>query len=1301
MLKLGRLGTPTCLYVPGRVLGQQVQFLYDTGASCTAISTDVWARIPEERRPELQSTQLNLTSVEGQQIPVWGKCLLTIEMAGHLITCWVQVIQIAEEAVLGLDVIAPNRCQWDWDLGTLVLQEPCKTVGADRGTSTESQCEDSFHDAVSECSCEDEPHDLLSRPPCLEDITGHWGQKPPELPEFPEPGTDWEWPNAEGGGETAACRAVTQERGQQSTLVQKSSETREDQSQGPAVLSSCDGTGADPGVPEHVQALYANSAQYLGEDQRRRLADLLIKYQTAFSRNDQDIGRTQLETHRIPTGDAAPVRQPPRRAPMHLRADIEAQIQSMLEQGIVEECASSWAAPIVIVKKKDGSNRICVDYRALNAVTEKDAHPLPRIEDSLDALAGSCVYSTLDMTSGYHQVEVAEADRDKTAFVTGMGHHLRYVTMPFGLCNAPSTFQRLMEKVLQGLLWRTAVVYLDDVVIYSRSLEDHYSHLEAVIQRFQQHNLKLKPRKCELFRTRVHYLGHVVTPEGVATDPALIEKVTGWDPPQNLKEVRTFLGLTGYYRRFVPAYGDVAEPLVRLTDGKTPFEWTPACQKAFEQLKTCLTSAPILAHPTAQDTFILDTDASNLAIGAVLSQRQGDQEKVIAYGSKALSKEERNYCVTRRELLAIVHFVEAYRYYLYGKPFVIRTDHSSLRWMLNQKEPKDQLARWIQRLSVFQFTIEHRPGQKHANADALSRKCFRGGPCFHPDLGPAPLKESQPQAPVQKSSEIWEDQDSASRQVAALQGGDRDGLLIGLTCDELAQHQQEDPDLKYVRQRLEAGLGSPTKEDVSAQSPTVKHLCARWAQLAIRDGLLKYRWEALRPGDPITWKVILPRKLQPVVMAHLHDLKAAGHLGERKTWEKARRCPFIWAGMRADTARWVRRCQLCQQRKSPAFRKRARMVTYQVGAPWERIAADIAGPFPPTVKGNKYVLVVQDYFTKWVELAALPDQTAETVATFLVDNIFARFGCCREFHSDQGSNFESRVMKQVCQLFGVVKTHTTPHHPRGDGMVERHNRTLENMLSLWTNAHQDDWDQHLALLGMAYRSAPHETTAETPNLLNLGREITLPVDLVLEGTPDEEREANQSQFAARLQDKMQTAHEAAREHMTQQMVTQKRQYDQNVHLVDYQEGQVVWLHHHLRKKGRSPKLMRPWTGPYLILTKLSQVTFRIQASPRSRCQIVHADRLKPCIGVEPADLGFKQFGPARAASPQSPHPPEARPSSPPPDDMEPAIETDGSSVGSDAELEDFLPPQSPVRTRAGRRVKKPDYLQVSSVRIQL
>ena len=1226
-----------------------MQFLYDTGATCTVLSTQIWDELPADRKPELEKTSVQLTTVGDHQLTNRGSCSLELEIDGRPLTCKVQVSDIAEEAVMGLDLLSTYRCQWDWERGAMVMQP----LGKEFHPRNE-ECSWEHVSALSEqvpadhkTVCEPVSQELRSNGDLLPDS--------PEIEVLPEALFQpeklpfvWEWPDVFGSDLQMAKRGAL---------------CSIDHSAPPTVEAKSTQCYSPVDIPEHLRHLYDVSAPQIEERLRQPLRELMVSYQDTFSKNDQDIGRTKLEVHHIPTGSAKPVRLPPRRAPMHLRDDIERQVQTMMQQGIVEECSSPWAAPLVIVKKKDGSNRICVDYRALNDVTEKDGHPIPRIGDSLDALTGATVFSTLDMTSGYHQVEVAEADRDKTAFVTGRGHHLRYVTMPFGLCNAPSTFQRLMERVLQGLVWKTVVVYLDDVIIYSRTPAEHLGHLQEVLERFREHKLKLKPRKCELFKKEVKYLGHVVSADGVATDPALIEKVTSWDPPGNQKETRAFLGLTGYYRAYVPCYGDIAEPLVRLTDAKAEFRWTPACQQAFDNLKLRLTTAPILAYPNKEDQFILDTDASDVAIGAVLSQRQGHQEKVIAYGSKALSKEERNYCVTRKELLAVVHFIEAYRYYLYGKKFVVRTDHSSLRWMLRQKEPRDQLARWIQRLSLFQFDIEHRPGKKHGNADAMSRKCFRGGTCYHPQEenttppgtittleglqsppddtpGVAPVEPLDP-APVESPPEKGKsrkDQQSVrvlkntatsdfttGRERAPHTDGSQEnqpGATIGLEPSAIIEYQKADPDLAIIRARMEAGLPRPEREEISRFSPAVKHWCARWEQLEMRDGLLKFRWEPAKEGDPVLWKIITPRALQETVMMHVHDLKAAGHLGITRTWEKAKRSPYLWARMHGDLERWVHRCQLCQQRKPPPAKKRARLVTYQVGAPWERIAADVAGPFPTTKAGNKYILVIQDYFTKWVEIFPMPNQTAETVATLLVDQVLSRFGCCRYFHSDQGSNFESQVMAEVSRLFGVTKTHTTSYHPRGDGMVERGNRTLEAMLSMWTNTPQDDWDEHLPLLAMAYRSAPHSTTGATPNMLNLGREVTLPVDLLMAAPPDEERESDVSSYAERLRRRLQTAHDAAREFSTKQLASQKRHYDSNVRLVEYKEGDVVWRHNPAKTKGRSFKLGRPWQGPFVIVTKLSDVTFRIRASPRSKPQIVHADRLKPCEGRTAADLGF-------------------------------------------------------------------------------
>jgi hypothetical protein len=345
----------------------------------------------------------------------------------------------------------------------------------------------------------------------------------------------------------------------------------------------------------------------------------------------------------------------------------------MLDKDIIQPSSSPWASPIVLVKKDD-SFRFCVDYRKLNEVMHKDAYPLPCIDDTLNILAGSQWFSTLDLLSGYWQVEVADKDRPKTAFYTTVGL-FEFKDMPFGLCNAPSTLQRLMDLVLAGLQWSHCLVYIDDVVILGRSFEEHLQHLQQVFDRLQQAGLKLKPRKCHFLQRKVDYLGHVVSNKGIATDPAKIENIASWPIPNSPKEVQQFLGLAGYYRRFIQDFAEIARPLHRLTERNCPFKWSTECQTAFDKLRDCLCSSPILCYPDFSRPFLLDTDASDSGIGAVLSQLDEGRERVVAYASRLLSKPERQYCVTRRELLAVVVFTRHFRPFLLGSKFTLRTDH--------------------------------------------------------------------------------------------------------------------------------------------------------------------------------------------------------------------------------------------------------------------------------------------------------------------------------------------------------------------------------------------------------------------------------------------------------------------------------------------------------------------------------------------------------------------------------------------------------------------------------------------------
>ena len=409
------------------------------------------------------------------------------------------------------------------------------------------------------------------------------------------------------------------------------------------------------------------------------MAHLFRQYQDVFSQNDGDVGRTELVEHSIPVEEGTrPIRQPPHRLGPQKEAEADRQVQKLLEKGLIEPSSGAWSSPVVLVRKKDDSWRFCIDYRRLNAVTKQDAYPIPRIDESLDALAGSKLFSTLDLTSGYWQVPLDPDAQEKSAFATRSGLW-KWKVLPFGLTSAPATFQRLMERVLKGLHWKTLLLYLDDVIVIAPDFEAHVERLEEVLRRLRDAGLKLKPSKCELLKREVRYLGHVVSDKGVATDPDKLVAVREWPRPRDLKGLQAFLGTVGYYRQYVADYATIAKPLTTLTCKGNPWQWGLEAEQAFQKLKAGLLSAPILGYPDPKSQYILDTDASDVGVGAVLSQLQEGRERVVTYYSKTLSPSERNYCVTRKELLAVIKAVKHFRPYLDGQKFKLRTDHASLR----------------------------------------------------------------------------------------------------------------------------------------------------------------------------------------------------------------------------------------------------------------------------------------------------------------------------------------------------------------------------------------------------------------------------------------------------------------------------------------------------------------------------------------------------------------------------------------------------------------------------------------------
>lgn len=923
-------------------------------------------------------------------------------------------------------------------------------------------------------------------------------------------------------------------------------------------------------LPSHLQEAAVTWCKDLKEADVGPVKKLLYKYQDIFSTGDFDIGRTGVVTHSIRLKpDAQPVRQRPyRHAPVQ-EEEIERQVSQLKEHGLITEGHGAWSSPVVLVKKKNGKWRFCVDYRKVNQLTEGDAYPLPRIDDSLDALGGNNYYSTVDMTSSYWQVELDPDARERTAFVTRSGLW-EWKVLPFGLMTAPSTFERLVETVMRGLQWKTLLVYLDDLIIFSPDLDTHLERLEEVFKRLQRANLKLKPAKCNLFTPEVEYLGHVVGKDGIKTDPKKIKAVEEWPQPQHKKDVRAFLGLTGYYRRFIPLYADKSKPLTQLTTKHATFHWEDEHQQSFEMLKQSLLESPILKYPDFSRPFVLDTDASNIAVGAVLGQGERDGEVAVAYYSKMLSAEETRYCATRKELLAVVKSVKYFRHYLLGRHFKIRTDHAALTWLVRQPNLTGQVARWVETLSEFSFTVEHRRGLKHMNADALSRQLCQD--C------------TQCQRAFRIETTAMDREMEGDIQIRAVE-----------KLSDLARQQQQDKHIGPVYKAKQRGA-EINEELYKEESWETKQLAKMAEHLSIRDdGVLMARLPIKNRRRDLQ---ICPRELRDGIIKTKHEM---AHLGMQKTLARIQ-LDWWWPGMVAEVRRYVRACNTCQQSKVVKIQTAGERQHLFVGRPFQKLAVDLVGPFEETEQGNAWILVVTDHYTRWSDAIAIPNATAKVVANTLDERIFCYLGVPEVLHTDQGSQFESELFKECCRLWGAKKTRTAPYTPTANAVCERGNKTLgASLRALMVDQQHRQWDLLLSQIMRTVRATPHTTTGETPNYLTLGREVRLPEAVTTtEVSTDDHLPVHE--YAQELHKRLEEAGDRlrAQQHQIRLEDTEEPSL--------YTVGDKVWLKSFFKKRGQSAKLHPKYVGPYTIVEVLPHHVYKMERN--GRFSIQHEGRIR-------------------------------------------------------------------------------------------
>lgn len=991
-------------------------------------------------------------------------------------------------------------------------------------------------------------------------------------------------------------------------------------------------------LPSHLHSLLEKSSENLSCAQREKLRLLMNSFADIFSKDEYDLGLFKGIEHSIDTENARPVKQRMRRTPTQFIGEEEQHLEKMAKADVMEPSVSEWASPPVLIRKSDGKVRYAIDYRKLNAVTKKDVYPLPLIEECLDTLAGNEWFSKLDANSAYWQIQVKKEDRPKTAFITKYGL-FQFKRMSFGLCNAPATYARAMDLLLRGLTWQIVLCFLDDILVMGKNFDDHLENLKAVFERFREHGIKLKPQKCDLCKAEVSFLGRTVNKSGMAIGDEYVEAVKRWKTPGNTKEVEQFLGFVNYHRTFIRHYSKIASPLTKIT-GKKPFHWGPEQQQAFDSLKTALQSTPLLTLPNSHDKFILDTDASDVAIGAELLQIQDGVEKVIAYGSFSLSSAQRRYCTTRKELLAIVRFTQHFRHYLLGREFLVRTDHNSLLWLMNFKEPQGQLARWLEVLSQYNhMKIQHRPGKSHTNADVLSRYSIDQpcpemsifvkpenlpcGGCKHcvrvhaqwqdfveidnvVPLSSTPVNTgdnaSQKERPIPQEDTKAVEEESKGVLANTVSVNDNDGYGIQYTTQQLCTEQSKDPDLQLILFYLQNKENPPENEVYIAGPAAKKYLVNKEQFFLNEDSVLCNKAK----NDLV--RLVIPKTYSEEVLKLNHDIPVTGHQGIDRTTARIKK-KFYWYKMGDTIKSYIRSCNICNEHKKASRKARCPLTQYHAGAPMERVHIDFLGPLPETSSGNTNILVMIDQFTKWVEIVPLPSQTAEVTAKAAVNEFFTRFGCPFSIHSDQGRNFESQLFKSLCETFKIYKTRTTPYRPSANGQVERVNRTLMDAVRCFVSKTQKDWDEFLPQLACALRSSVNRMTGLTPNQMMLGREVNLPSDLVFR-PPRNEVQENEQDYVDRLKEAMHQAHEVARENLKTNQKHMKRDYDLRMRKNEFKPGDLVYVLDMAHVKGRNKKLDPPWKGPGIVAEKITSYVYKIKME--KRVVVLNHDRLKKC-----------------------------------------------------------------------------------------
>ena len=842
---------------------------------------------------------------------------------------------------------------------------------------------------------------------------------------------------------------------------------------------------------------------------------------------------------------------------------------------------------------------------------------MPDMESHIDTVAGAKYITVCDIQSAYHQIGVAEAEQEKTAFVTQKGKWI-FKRLPFGIANAPFLFSRMMSLAFahfgpkSGLL-----VYMDDLICCSSTWEGHMTLLENTFQALQAAGLTLKPTKVQFGPKEVKYLGHILSSDGIRIGRDRIKAIVDLPAPKNIKQLRSVLGMVNYVRKYLPDLAAITAPMVELTKKENTKSvaklWGPEHDEAFAKVKKLLTEAPVLHFPDFSKEFTIHVDASEAGAGAFLAQQNGDDLNIIAYFSQRFNKSQRHYSATMKECYAVVLAIQHWRPYLWGKHFTCVTDHAALRYLYTMQDTSNMLTRWAIALQSFDFTVKHKPGKLHVVPDTLSRLFLFENEQELTAKTLAPICRNVPDDSASRNSMPHRPYEVSADKLDTLRPVTSDRELFTVSAMKVF----ESVDHETLREKQTAEYGEYIKYITEDKAPLPDNESpTTMSYYSVQDGLLfkSYLPGHLRKRSSFRDQLVLPDALTGLVMHAYHDhALSGGHLAYRPTYDKIRQ-KYWWPTINKDIRRWCEECQACQRRKTAHRRPKLPTGHVPVQRPFERISVDLVEYKSNSLSAAgvpcKYVLTMMDHLTRFAVFTPIPNKSAETVARVIIERIISIFGPPEMLHSDQGPEFENKVIHQLQTILGYVKTRTTPYRPQGNSVSERVHSTMHAMLAMHSSIDRNNWAELLPFVQLAYNTSFSTNMHETPYFLMFGRQARLPVDVII-GIPHVGNTQTTETYAQTTRDNLQLAFELARRNLTERAEKQSAKNKTLPQIPVFKPGQRVLVYRPYQDSdGPNPKLLLPWRGPYIICSQLSPVVYRVRKVNETREVSVHLAHIK-------------------------------------------------------------------------------------------